>query len=211
MRPGVEQFIKNISKFFEVITFTASIPAYASPLLDILDKERNIQHRLYREHCTFVNGVFVKDLKRLNRNLKDVIIVDNSPLAFAFDSDNGLPILSWFDDPIDKELMNIQPLLEFLANTKDVRKYIKKFVKNNNINYEMAKKIIRENKINKNNIDNKDRKDIKDNKNIKDNNDIKDSKDIIKDNKDSKDGSKNKKIMKMKIVQIAIFLNPQKM
>ena len=193
VRPGVEQFIKNISKFFEVITFTASIPAYASPLLDILDKERNIQHRLYREHCTFVNGVFVKDLKRLNRNLKDVIIVDNSPLAFAFDSDNGLPILSWFDDPIDKELMNIQPLLEFLANTKDVRKYIKKFVKNNNINYEMAKKIIRENKINKNNIDNKDSKDIKDNKNIKDNNDIKDSKDIIKDNKDSKDGSKIKK------------------
>jgi len=177
VRPGVEQFIKNISKYFEVITFTASIPAYASPLLDILDKERNIQHRLYREHCTFVNGVFVKDLKRLNRNLKDVIIVDNSPLAFAFDSDNGLPILSWFDDPIDKELMNIQPLLEFLANTKDVRKYIKKFVKNNNINYEMAKKIIRENKINKNNKDNKDNKDNKNNK----------------DNKDNKDDSKDKK------------------
>jgi len=185
VRPGVEQFIKNISKYFEIITFTASIPAYASPLLDILDKERNIQHRLYREHCTFVNGVFVKDLKRLNRNLKDVIIVDNSPLAFAFDSDNGLPILSWFDDPIDKELMNIQPLLEFLANTKDVRKYIKKFVKNNNINYEMAKKIIRENKINKNNID------AKDNKNNKDNKDIKDNKEN-KDNKDSKNESKIK-------------------
>ena len=185
VRPGVEQFIKNISKYFEVITFTASIPAYASPLLDILDKERNIQHRLYREHCTFVNGVFVKDLKRLNRNLKDVIIVDNSPLAFAFDSDNGLPILSWFDDPIDKELMNIQPLLEFLANTKDVRKYIKKFVKNNNINYEMAKKIIRENKINKNNID------AKDNKNNKDNKDIQDNKEN-KDNKDSKNESKIK-------------------
>ena len=185
VRPGVEQFIKNISKYFEIITFTASIPAYASPLLDILDKERNIQHRLYREHCTFVNGVFVKDLKRLNRNLKDVIIVDNSPLAFAFDSDNGLPILSWFDDPIDKELMNIQPLLEFLANTKDVRKYIKKFVKNNNINYEMAKKIIRENKINKNNID------AKDNKNNKDNKDIQDNKEN-KDNKDSKNESKIK-------------------
>ena len=185
VRPGVEQFIKNISQYFEVITFTASIPAYASPLLDILDKERNIQHRLYREHCTFVNGVFVKDLKRLNRNLKDVIIVDNSPLAFAFDSDNGLPILSWFDDPIDKELMNIQPLLEFLANTKDVRKYIKKFVKNNNINYEMAKKIIRENKINKNNKDNKESKDIKENKNNKDIKDSKDRKDeckIIKNN-----------------------------
>ena len=188
VRPGVEQFIKNISKYFEVITFTASIPAYASPLLDILDKERNIQHRLYREHCTFVNGVFVKDLKRLNRNLKDVIIVDNSPLAFAFDSDNGLPILSWFDDPIDKELMNIQPLLEFLANTKDVRKYIKKFVKNNNINYEMAKKIIRENKINKNN---KDSKDNKDNKNNKDNKDNKDDSKVKKNNENENKTNNN--------------------
>jgi len=151
IRPGAEKFIKNISKYFEVITFTASLPAYAKPLLDILDKGKNIQHRLYREHCTFINGVFVKDLKRLNRNLKDLIIVDNSPMAFAFDTENGLPILSWFDDPIDKELANIQPLLEFLANTKDVRKYIKKFVKNNNINYEMAHKIIEESKDNKKN------------------------------------------------------------
>ena len=151
VRPGVEQFIKNISKFFEIITFTASIPAYASPLLDILDKERNIQHRLYREHCTFLNGVFIKDLRRLNRNLKDLIIVDNSPLAFAFDLDNGLPIISWFDDPVDKELFNIQPLLEFLADTKDVRKYIKKFVKNNIINYDIAHKIIKENKESKKN------------------------------------------------------------
>ena len=154
VRPWAEQFIKYISKFFEIITFTASIPAYASPLLDILDKEKNIQHRLYREHCTFINGVFIKDLKRLNRNLKDVIIVDNSPLAFAFDIDNGLPIISWFDDPVDKELINIQPLLEFLSNTKDVRKYIKKFVKNNTINYEIAHKIIREKKRNKNEDDN---------------------------------------------------------
>ena len=151
IRPGAEKFIKNISKYFEVITFTASLPAYAKPLLDILDKGKNIQHRLYREHCTFINGVFIKDLKRLNRNLKDLIIVDNSPMAFAFDTENGLPILSWFDDPIDKELVNIQPLLEFLANTKDVRKYIKKFVKNNNINYEMAHKIIKESQDNQKN------------------------------------------------------------
>ena len=155
IRPWAEQFIKHFSKFYELITFTASIPSYASPLLDFLDKEKNIQYRLYREHCTFVNGIFIKDLKKLNRNLKDLIIVDNSPLAYAFDSDNGLPILSWFDNPIDRELKKIQPLLEFLSNTKDVRKYIKKVVKNNVINYELADKIIKENESKVNNeIDN---------------------------------------------------------
>ena len=191
VRPGAEQFIKNISKFFEIITFTASIPAYASPLLDILDKERNIQHRLYREHCSFINGVFIKDLKRLNRNLKDVIIVDNSPLAFAFDTENGLPILSWFDDPVDKELINIQPLLEFLANTNDVRKYIKKFVKNNNINYELAHKIIKENKEAKK-IKNKIDKNNNKNENSENTNNIFIvAKDINKDNINEKDEEKN--------------------
>ena len=186
VRPWAEQFIKYISKFFEIITFTASIPAYASPLLDILDKEKNIQHRLYREHCTFINGVFIKDLKRLNRNLKDVIIVDNSPLAFAFDSENGLPITSWFDDPVDKELVDIQPLLEFLSNTPDVRKYIKKFVKNNVINYELAHNIIRENKKNKNENDNSIKNEINDINNIH----IID-KDLNKDNNEEKDEEKN--------------------
>ena len=87
------EFIINLSKHFELVIFTASIPKYASPLLDILDKEKSIKHRLYREQCTFINGLYIKDLKRLNRPLKDLIIVDNSPLAFAFNEENGLPII----------------------------------------------------------------------------------------------------------------------
>ena len=145
LRPWVEQFIKEMGKYFEIIIFTASIAAYASPLLDILDKDKNIQYRLYREHCNFVNGVFIKDLKRLNRSLKDVIIIDNSPLAYAFDVDNGLPILSWFDNRNDKELINILPILRFLNKVDDVRKYIKKFLRNNCINYEIAKRVIKDN------------------------------------------------------------------
>ena len=144
IRPGVERFIKEMGKIYEIIIFTASIEAYASPLLDILDKEKNIQYRLYRDHCNFVNGVFIKDLKRLNRNLKDIIILDNSPLAYAFDVDNGLPILSWFDNRDDKELVHIVPLLKFLAKVDDVRKYIKKFLRNNCINYEIANRIIKD-------------------------------------------------------------------
>jgi hypothetical protein len=77
-------------------------------------------------------------LKKLNRNLKDLIIVDNSPLAYAFDSDNGLPIKTWYEDPYDIELTKISKILEFLAKTKDVRKHIKKFVKENEIIYDEA-------------------------------------------------------------------------
>ena len=143
VRPDAELFIKTVAKFFEVVIFTASISKYASPLLDILDKEKNIKYRLYRDHCTFINGIYIKDLKKCNRNLKDLIIVDNSPIAYTFDSDNGLPIKTWIEDPDDKELMKLVPILEFLSKVKDVRKFIDQFVYNNKILYEEAMEIIK--------------------------------------------------------------------
>ena len=154
VRPYAEEFLQSVSNFYEVIIFTASISKYASPLLDILDKDKNIKYRLFREHCTYINGIFIKDLKRLNRNLKDVIIVDNSPLAFAFDSENGLPIKTWYDDPDDIELMKIEPLILFLSKTNDVRPFIERFVDDNEILYREAMAFIKryENNMNTNDV-----------------------------------------------------------
>ena len=143
VRPEAELFIKTVSQFYELVIFTASISKYASPLLDILDKEKNIKYRLYRDQCTFINGIYIKDLKKCNRSLKDLIIVDNSPIAYTFDSDNGLPIKTWIDDPDDRELMKLVPILEFLSKVKDVRKFIDQFVYNNKILYEEALEIIK--------------------------------------------------------------------
>lgn len=44
--------------------------------MDQLDTKRSCSYRLFREHCTSLNGVFVKDMSKLGRDLKDVIIVD---------------------------------------------------------------------------------------------------------------------------------------
>ena len=154
VRPYAEEFLQSVSNYYEVIIFTASISKYASPLLDILDRDKNIKYRLFREHCTYINGIFIKDLKRLNRDLKDVIIVDNSPLAFAFDSENGLPIKTWYDDPDDIELMKIEPLILFLSKTNDVRPFIERFVDDNEILYREAMTFIKryENNINTNDV-----------------------------------------------------------
>lgn len=78
VRPGVEEFLERMSKIYEIVIFTASLSKYANPLLDILDQNGYCSHRLFREHCTMINNVFVKDLKKLNRDLKDIIIVDVS-------------------------------------------------------------------------------------------------------------------------------------
>ena len=142
IRPGVQTFLQRLSKLYEIVIFTASVSKYADPLLDILDKDKYCSFRLFREHCTMIGVTFVKDLNKLGRDLKDVIIVDNSPLSYSFNKENGIPILTWFSDKNDKELLNLIPILEFLSCVNDVRDYIKDFVINDNISYENVIHII---------------------------------------------------------------------
>ena len=171
IRPGVKEFLEKMSKLYEIVIFTASISKYAGPLLDILDKEKFCSFRLFREHCTLLNSSFVKDLKKLGRDLKDIIIVDNSPLAYLLNSDNGLPILTWFDDRNDQELYKITPVLEFLSGVPDVREYIGKIVVNNEISYINARKVINEyNEKNKKKINENEIKENKNSININNNN-----------------------------------------
>ena len=61
-------------------------------------------------------------------------------MSYVFNQENGLPITSWYDDKGDNELYQLSPLLEFLSNVSDVRKYIPKMVENNTISYVKANK-----------------------------------------------------------------------
>ena len=142
IRPGVQTFLQRLSKLYEIVIFTASVSKYADPLLDILDKENYCSFRLFREHCTLMGMTYIKDLNKLGRDLKDVIIVDNSPLSYSFNKENGIPILTWFSDKNDKELDYLLPILEFLSGVNDVRNYIKDIVINDMINYVNAINII---------------------------------------------------------------------
>lgn len=85
-----------------------------------------------------MNGTFVKDLTRLGRNIKDVIILDNSPAAYMMQPENALPILSWYDCQKDKELAKLLPILEKFSTVDDVRNYIKYLVIENRILFTRA-------------------------------------------------------------------------
>ncbi|OMJ84470.1 hypothetical protein SteCoe_14425 [Stentor coeruleus] len=121
-RPGLMEFLNKVLKFFELVIYTASSKEYAEQVINAFDPQRKIlKYRLYREDCIQIEGHFVKDLSRLGRDLSKIIIVDNSVTAFAYHLDNGIPIVSWFDDPNDCELHKVGTLLEKLINTHDVR------------------------------------------------------------------------------------------
>ena len=144
-RPYVNLFLEKMSKIFKIIIFTSSVSSYAKRLLPHLDTNKKISNILTREKCTNYNGVYVKDLKKISRNLKDIIIIDNNPLSFLLNKENGLPIKTWHFDKCDTELLRFIPLLEYLAKVNDVRNTIKKIVVNDVINFNIVNEIIHKN------------------------------------------------------------------
>ena len=163
-RPYVDEFLDKMSKLYEIVIFTASISDYANPLLNKLDPRRRICHRLFREHCTSSGNLFIKDLRKVGRDLKDTIIIDNNPISYLYNKDNGIPIITWHSSQSDNELIKMIPLLEFLSKVDDVRIVIQKVVNGNYINYTEVNKLIKKNCLNNIKINNDDKND--DNKNI---------------------------------------------
>ncbi|KAJ5788640.1 hypothetical protein N7457_003630 [Penicillium paradoxum] len=114
-RPGVDAFMKRVGELYEVVVFTASVSKYGDPLLDQLDIHNVVHHRLFRESCYNHQGNYVKDLSQVGRNLKETIIIDNSPTSYIFHPEHAIPISSWFSDAHDNELLDLIPVLEDLA------------------------------------------------------------------------------------------------
>lgn len=141
-RPYCEEFIQRMSSIYEIVMFTASLSKYADPLYAKLDKNKVTATNLYREHCTFYNGLFVKDMTRLGRPMSDIIIIDNSPTSYMFQPENAFPSISWYDDPQDRELIDFVPLLEKLSVVRDVRQFLPLLVTDNKINLSKAKDVL---------------------------------------------------------------------
>lgn len=61
LRPSVALFLKKISAWYEIVIYTASLSTYADSILDTLDPNNEIfSYRLYRQHCCFFKGVYIK-------------------------------------------------------------------------------------------------------------------------------------------------------
>ena len=109
IRPGLYDFLDYASENFDLVVFTASDQDYADTIINYIEKEKKyFSFRLYRNNCLFIEpGLYIKDLRIFNnfKNMKDIIILDNSLFSFANQLNNGILITSFFDDKNDTFLM----------------------------------------------------------------------------------------------------------
>jgi len=122
-RPGLDRFLEEAAKHYDVYVFTAGLETYGKPILDVLDPKGTIfAGRFFRESCRQHKGMFLKDLRVVHgQDLSRVILVDNNPVSFLMQPSNGIPVPSFYDDKKDRTLESLSKVLASLQDVEDVR------------------------------------------------------------------------------------------
>ena len=136
IRPHLNELFNKIKDIYNIVIFTASHKSYSDAVLNYIDPEDQYFHyRLYRDSCVQYKkndmNFYVKDLDifKDNYNLKDIIMVDNSILSFAYHINNGIPVVPFYDSKQDNELPLLCFYLLSISNYKDLREANKEHIK----------------------------------------------------------------------------------
>ena len=128
IRPNWKETMDFIKEKYQIVIYTASHQSYADAVLNYMDpKKKYTKYRLYRNNCVQanVNGkkFYIKDLSIFDKyyNLKDIVIVDNSVLSFAYHLNNGIPIVPYYDSEEDSELQILGFYLLSIYDYDDLR------------------------------------------------------------------------------------------
>ena len=135
IRSHWKEALDLIKNLYHIVVYTASHQSYADAVLNYLDKDNKyFQYRLYRNHCVQcdVDGMkfYVKDLDTLNKyyNIKDVVLIDNSVLSFAYHLNNGIPIVPFIEQKDDTQLLMLAYYLVSIASFDDLTQENKKHI-----------------------------------------------------------------------------------
>ena len=123
VRPFATEFLQKMSIHYEIIIFTAAMKDYADWILDRIDSNKFISHRLYRDNTSFQGDAYLKDLSKIGRPLEKTLIIDNHPENFKLQPENGIYIKTWTSDASDCALKQLGKLLMKIAENpgSDIR------------------------------------------------------------------------------------------
>ena len=98
-RVGLFSFLTILKPFYELISFTSASKEYADVIINEIEKKRKFfDHKFYREHCVIYKDTFVKDISRIGRDIKKIIIIDNNERNFVLNKENGIKIAPYYGD-----------------------------------------------------------------------------------------------------------------
>ena len=135
-RPGLIQFLNKIFPLFDLILWTIAKKDYADEMINNIEKDKKyFTARLYRDHASYKNNIYVKDLSNLGRPLDKIIIIDDKESNFSFQRSNGILIRPFHgtkkecqNDYVLMDLYNILTKIIF-DRSQDVRIGIDKYKK----------------------------------------------------------------------------------
>ena len=127
-RPGVEEFLRHMSQFYEIVVYTGQLSTYGEPIMERLDPDRYVPYRLYRDATLYEDGKHLRDLKRLNRDLKRVLYV-TSDAKNCTSAPNAIEIKPWRMEADDTTLLDLMPFLEMIVRSQlpDVRQVVESY------------------------------------------------------------------------------------
>ena len=127
LRPGVINFLEEISKLYEIIIFTSSPKIYADGILNKIDIDNNyFSHRLYKDHVIFEKGKSVKKLNMIGRDLNKMIFVDNTKSNAKYNLKNLCHVSTWIYDINDQEIIKLKIKLKYIATNNKFKDDIRK-------------------------------------------------------------------------------------
>ena len=121
IRPMLDSFLQASAEHFDLVLFTAAERTYARPVMNMIDPNGYIKHRFYRDSCISVDGVLIKPLQYLGRNMSRIVLVDNSEVCMLTAPDNGIHISNFTGDAGNEAITLLTNILSHIHNLDDVR------------------------------------------------------------------------------------------
>ena len=133
MRPNYSEFLSRMALCgWEVVLF-GQCEQYdweETPDIVKLDGKGFVSHYLWNNSAYYFNGHRCKDLSRLNRDLRRVIVIDSDPRSVQLQPENAIILNKWKNNQpnssSDTSLLKLIEFLEYLAKAEvtDVRQVL---------------------------------------------------------------------------------------
>ena len=133
-RPGLIPFLNSIKPFYEIISFTKLSKEYSDSIIKEIEGNKKIfDYNLYREHCVLIGREFIKDISRIGRDMKKIIMVDDLADNLRYYPNNGILIYPYKveESGEDRVLFELKKLLIlfFRLGYEDIRLGLKNYKK----------------------------------------------------------------------------------